>query len=108
MTDDDVIELRRLCAARVPQKVLAERFGISPQAVSKYKRGLLRPDLPGAQIEDGRGKLTTEQRDEIRVLLEAEVPQGEIAERYNITQSAVALIKLRDKKRARKVTSRGR
>lgn len=107
MTDEQIVEIRRLCAQGVRQVDVAARFGITPQAVSKIKRGGLRPNLPGVDAEDGRGKLTAAQRTEVLALLDAGVAQGEIAERYGVTQPAIALIKLRAAKR-RRVTSRGR
>lgn len=104
MTDEQIVEIRRLCAQGVRQRDIAARFGITPQAVSKIKRGGLRPNLPGVDLEDGRGKLSAGERLEVLALLRAGVPQRDIAERYGITQPAVALIKLREKKK--RVTSR--
>lgn len=105
LNDEQVVEIRRLCAQGVRQADVAARFGITPQAVSKIKRGRSRPNLPGAVLEDGRGKLTALQRREVLALLDAGVPQRDIAERFGVTQPAIALIKLRERKRA---TSRGR
>lgn len=56
LTDEQVNEIRKMCANGITQRKIAEKFGISQQHVSGIKRGIFRPTKAGVRLrvnEDG-------------------------------------------------------
>jgi predicted XRE-type DNA-binding protein len=104
LTEDDVLEIKRLLHEPVTQKEIADRFVITPGNVSAIANGkswnltgekiqsALHSKIEPCGSKNGSAKLCESNIPEIRNLLAQGIPQRKIAEVFEISQRIICLI----------------
>lgn len=89
LTDEQVVEIRRLIAQRVSQTLIAERFGIEQSLVSQIKRGRAWRHLP-CEPDLRRSRLTLDTVEAVRSLVGVGLSHQKIADRTGISRQQVS------------------
>lgn len=102
LTVEQVVELRAGYAAGVPNRELAERFGVSKATVSSVALGRRYRDVPGAWEGEPRGggsrmapRFSDQEIADIRAASAAGLSRRWIAKRFGVGEAKISLIATR-------------
>lgn len=99
LTDEQVLEMRRLRATGMTCEEIGKRFGVGVEHAHAVVTGRTWKHLPGA-VDIGRkgnSRITAEDREEIVRLYESGTPSRELVARFGITRSHVSKLALKKK-----------
>lgn len=88
-TQEEVREIRSLYESGLKQRDIAERFGLTQQAVSQIVRGAMYLAYGGPTVRNRRRRLTSEDVGTIRKASASGTSLTDLADRHHVTQAVI-------------------